>query len=96
MIEELAWTYNIPATAVIGKNQAESGVALQIRNQELQDEKLADIKRWRIYEEQIYQIERALAEVAFGISLLGVVYFRCFPINSLGLYPYRYDTLGLT
>jgi len=55
----IAMNYHLPAGFVEG-TVAESGVALRLRNQELNDDRRSDIERCREYEHAIYKIERAI------------------------------------
>ena len=62
--------YHLPQGFIEGDQaQPESGTALRIRNQELTDERLGDVKRWRLVEEELYEIERVIAKVEFKKNL---------------------------
>jgi len=54
----IARNYHLPEDFVEGSAQAESGVAIKLRNQELQNERIGDIIRWRNVEQEIFRIER--------------------------------------
>lgn len=55
----LARDWHLPEDFVEGA-QAESGVAIRLRNQELQNERRGDVARWRDFERRLYEIERFL------------------------------------
>ena len=55
----LAQNYHLPTSFAEGTT-AESGVALRLRNQELQDEKKSDILRWREIEHKLFIIEHQI------------------------------------
>jgi len=58
--------YHLPQGFIEGDQaQPESGTALRIRNQELTDERLGDVKRWRMVEHEAYKIEKRILEVDF-------------------------------
>jgi len=62
--------FHLPQGFIEGDQaQPESGTALRIRNQELTDERVGDVKRWRMVEEDLYKIERRVAEVNFKQKL---------------------------
>ena len=62
--------YHLPQGFIEGDQaQPESGTALRIRNQELTDERLGDVKRWRLVEEELYKIEKVIAKVEFKKTL---------------------------
>ena len=62
--------FHLPQGFIEGDQaQPESGTALRIRNQELTDERVGDVKRWRMVEEDLYKIERRIAEVNFKQKL---------------------------
>lgn len=65
----LARNYHLPEDFVGGSTQAESGVALKIRNQELNEDRKSDVERWRAVEEEKYQIERKIINVEGGVAL---------------------------
>jgi hypothetical protein len=54
----IARNYHLPEDFVEGSAQAESGVAIKLRNQELQNERIGDVARWRNVEDEVYAIER--------------------------------------
>ncbi len=53
----LAQNYHLPTSFADGTT-AESGVALRLRNQELQDDKKSDIVKWNDVEKNIFNVER--------------------------------------
>jgi hypothetical protein len=53
----LAQNYHLPTSFADGTT-AESGVALRLRNQELQDDKKSDIVKWNDIEHKIFDVER--------------------------------------
>ena len=53
----LAQNYHLPTSFADGTT-AESGVALRLRNQELQDDKKSDIVKWNDIEKNIFDVER--------------------------------------
>ena len=53
----LAQNYHLSVSFVEGTS-AESGVALRLRNQELQDDKKSDIVKWNDVEKNIFDVER--------------------------------------
>ena len=62
--------YHLPQGFIEGDQaQPESGTALKIRNQELTDERIGDVKRWRGVEEKLYEIEKRIIEVEFKTTL---------------------------
>ena len=61
----LAQNYHIDINFVEGTT-AQSGVALRLRNQELQDERISDVIKWREVEKQIFELERLIMAVDFG------------------------------
>ena len=62
--------YHLPQGFIEGDQaQPESGTALRIRNQELTDERIGDIKRWRLVEEELYEIEKRIFKVEFKKTL---------------------------
>jgi len=64
----IARAYHLPEDFVEGSAQAESGVAIKLRNQELNNERVGDVARWRNAEAEIYKIERdILAKVSVGL-----------------------------
>lgn len=64
-----ASSYHLDKSFVEGANQAESGVSLKIRNIELSEFRIGDLKLWQKYERQIYAIERVIAFNRAGINL---------------------------
>ena len=61
----LAQNYHLPTTFVEGTT-AESGVALRMRNQELQDDRKSDITRWRDIEFKLFELEQLMIAVELG------------------------------
>ena len=55
----LAQNYHLPTSFAEGTT-AESGVALRLRNQELQDSKKSDISRWQDVEYKLFDIEKQI------------------------------------
>ena len=55
----LAQNYHLPTSLAEGST-AESGVALRLRNQELQDSRKSDISRWRDVEYKLFDIEKQI------------------------------------
>ena len=53
----LAQNYHLPTSFADGTT-AESGVALRLRNQELQDDKKSDIVKWNDVEHKLFEVER--------------------------------------
>lgn len=53
----LAQNYHLPTSFADGTT-AESGVALRLRNQELQDDKKSDIVKWNDIEHKLFDVER--------------------------------------
>ena len=53
----LAQNYHLPTSFADGTT-AESGVALRLRNQELQDDKKSDIVKWNDVEHNLFDVER--------------------------------------
>ena len=53
----LAQNYHLPTSFADGST-AESGVALRLRNQELQDDKKSDIVKWNDTEHKLFEVER--------------------------------------
>ena len=58
----LAQNYHLTMNFVEG-TAAESGVALKLRNQELTDERLSDVIRWKEVEKRIFEIESTILAV---------------------------------
>ena len=61
----LAQNYHLPTSFVDGTT-AESGVALRLRNQELQDDRKSDVARWRDFEFKLFDLERLIIAVELG------------------------------
>ena len=55
----LAQNYHLPTSFADGTS-AESGVALRLRNQELQDDKKSDIVKWNDIEHKLFDVERQI------------------------------------
>ena len=55
----LAKTYHLSDSFTEGST-AESGVALRLRNQELQDERKSDVVRWKEIEHKLFDIEKII------------------------------------
>ena len=55
----LAQNYHLPTSFADGTT-AESGVALRLRNQELQDDKKSDIVKWNDTEHKLFEVERQI------------------------------------
>ena len=55
----LAQNYHLPTSFAEGTT-AESGVALRLRNQELQDNKKSDIIKWNDIEHKLFEVERQI------------------------------------
>ena len=62
----LAQNYHLPTGLVEGNTQAESGVALRMRNIELTDDRKSDITRWRDIEFKLFDLERLIIAVEDG------------------------------
>jgi len=58
----LSQNYHLPTSFVEGTT-AESGVALRLRNQELQDDRKSDITKWRDFEFKLFDLERLILAV---------------------------------
>lgn len=65
----VAQNYHLTSAFVEGNEQAESGVALRIRNQELSDFRKESVALWRTVEQDIYEIEQIVLQVNVGLSL---------------------------
>ena len=64
----IARSYHLPEDFVEGNAQAESGVAIKLRNQELNNERMGDVARWKNAEADIFRIERdVLSRVGIGL-----------------------------
>ena len=61
----LAQNYHIDISFVEGTT-AQSGVALKLRNQELQDERISDVVKWREVEKEIFELEKLMIAVDMG------------------------------
>ena len=61
----LAQNYHLPTSFVEGTT-AESGVALRMRNQELQDDRKSDVTRWRDIEYKLFELEELMIAVELG------------------------------
>tara|TARA_R100000664_G_scaffold21932_1_gene31338 strand:- start:54 stop:1394 length:1341 start_codon:yes stop_codon:yes gene_type:complete len=61
----LAQNYHLPTSFVEGTT-AESGVALRLRNQELQDDRKSDVTRWRNLEHELFELEKLMIAVELG------------------------------
>ena len=61
----LAQNYHLPTSFVEGTT-AESGVALRLRNQELQDDRKSDVTRWRNLEHELFELEKLIIAVEVG------------------------------
>jgi hypothetical protein len=64
----VARNYHLPEDFVEGSAQAESGVAIKLRNQELQNERIGDVARWRNFEHELFNIERFILD-SKGVSV---------------------------
>ena len=61
----LSQNYHLPTSFVEGTT-AESGVALRLRNQELQDDRKSDVTKWRDVEHKLFDLESLLIAVEEG------------------------------
>ena len=61
----LSQNYHLPTSFVEGTT-AESGVALRLRNQELQDDRKSDVAKWRDIEYKLVDMERLIIAVEQG------------------------------
>ena len=61
----LSQNYHLPVSFVEGTT-AESGVALRLRNQELQDDRKSDVIKWREFEKELFELERLIYAVEEG------------------------------
>ena len=61
----LAQNYHIDISFVEGTT-AQSGVAIKLRNQELTDERISDVIKWRQIEKELFELERLMIAVDFG------------------------------
>ena len=64
----LAQNYHLPTSFADGVT-AESGVALRLRNQELQDARKSDIIKWNDVEQKIFEIERQILTTELMIDV---------------------------
>tara|TARA_Y100001963_G_scaffold158449_1_gene258120 strand:- start:745 stop:2088 length:1344 start_codon:yes stop_codon:yes gene_type:complete len=64
----LSQNYHLPTSFVDGTT-AESGVALRLRNQELQDDRKSDVTRWRDIEYKLFELETLIVAVEQGKDL---------------------------
>tara|TARA_Y100001938_G_scaffold150865_1_gene243956 strand:- start:2682 stop:4010 length:1329 start_codon:yes stop_codon:yes gene_type:complete len=63
----LAQNYHLPTSFADGTT-AESGVALRLRNQELQDDKKSDIVKWNDVEKNLFNVERQVLTTELMIN----------------------------
>ena len=63
----LAQNYHLNISFVEGTT-AQSGVAIKLRNQELTDERVSDIIRWKQTEKDIFEIESVMLGVEANIN----------------------------
>ena len=61
----LAQNYHIDISFVEGTT-AQSGVAIKLRNQELTDERVTDVIKWREVEKKLFELESLMIAVDFG------------------------------
>jgi len=61
----LSQNYHLPTSFVEGTT-AESGVALRLRNQELQDDRKSDVTKWKDVEHKLFDLERLMIAVEEG------------------------------
>ena len=61
----LSQNYHLPTSFVEGTT-AESGVALRLRSQELQDDRKSDVVKWRDVEYKLFDLERLIVAVEDG------------------------------
>ena len=61
----LAQNYHIDISFVEGTT-AQSGVALKLRNQELQDNRVSDVIRWKEAEKELFELEKLILAVDFN------------------------------
>jgi len=61
----LAQNYHIDINFVEGTT-AQSGVALKLRNTELQDERISDVVKWQQVEKELFELERLMIAVDMG------------------------------
>ena len=66
----LAQNYHLTMSFVEG-TAAESGVALKLRNQELTDERLSDVIRWREIEKELFKVESIILTVEESFANTG-------------------------
>lgn len=63
----LALNYHLPASFVEGTS-AESGVALRLRNQELQDERKSDLVRWQDVEKKRFEVDKGILAIEMKLD----------------------------
>ena len=63
----LAQNYHLTVSFVEGAAES-SGIALKIRNQELTDERISDVVRWKEVERKMFDVEAAILETEGGIN----------------------------
>lgn len=63
----LTQNYHLPSNFAEG-TVAESGVALRLRNQELNDERKADVARWRNVEKDLFDVEKVILLHEMGMD----------------------------
>ena len=63
----LAQNYHLNISFVEG-TAAQSGVAIKLRNQELTDERVSDVVRWKQVEKDIFEVETVILKVEAGIN----------------------------
>ena len=61
----LAQNYHIDISFVEGTT-AQSGVAIKLRNQELTDNRISDVIKWREVEKQLFELERLMIAIDMG------------------------------
>lgn len=64
----VAQNHHLPVDFVEGAVIA-SGVAIEARNKELNDDRRSDVERWRLVEHEIYKIEREMCRVEASMDL---------------------------
>ncbi len=67
----IARNYHLSEDFVAGTVQAESGVALKLRNQELADDRKGDVERAREMEAELYKIEQQILRIDAGVAITG-------------------------
>ena len=63
----LAQNYHLNISFVEGTS-AQSGVAIRLRNQELQDSRVSDTIRWRSLEKELFELEATILQTELGIN----------------------------